>query len=206
MSTLNVCVLGDSIAYGAWDERGGWVDRLRAFLHERAIRSGFAEYYFLYHLAIPGNTMTDVLRRLSAEAGAREPHLIIFAVGINDARWRDGARTPYVDEPEFRRNVSGLIAEARRYTDKVVFVGLTPVDEDKTMPYEPGIYFENEDIRRYDAILRELARASGAEYIKMYDAISPADDLKDGLHPNARGHEKMFTAIWKFLSDRYQIE
>ena len=205
MSTLNICVFGDSIAYGAWDERGGWVDRLRSFLHERAIRSGFAEYYFLYNLAIPGNTTADVLRRLSAEAGAREPHLVIFAVGINDARWRDPAKTPNVDEAEFRRNISGLIAEARRYTDKVVFVGLTPVDEGKTMPYEPGVYFENENIRRYDVILSEMAHAVGAEYIKMYDAISPADDLKDGLHPNARGHEKMFAAIRRFLSDRRMI-
>lgn len=200
MKTVNLCVFGDSISYGAWDASGGWVDRLRSHLHGVTIGSHFQSYYFAYHLGIPGNTTGDVLARIACEAKAREPHVILFAVGINDARWRVPGQTPHVDEAVFRRNIEALITEGRRFTRSLVFVGLTRVDESKTMPFEANCYFENERILRYDAIARELTAAAGVPYIPAYDALSPAKDLEDGLHPNARGHEKLFLLVRDFLA------
>lgn len=170
MKTVNLCIFGDSIAYGSWDASGGWVDRLRSYLHGVTLASRFQSYYFAYHLGIPGNTTGDVLARLPHEAKMREPHVIIFAVGINDARWRVPGQIPHVDEDTFRRNIVKLIAEGRRFTQMIVFVGLTAVDETKTMPFDPACYFENERIRRYDAILREIVTT--AEIIYPYTTPS----------------------------------
>ena len=199
MKTVNLCLLGDSISYGAWDVSGGWVDRLRSYLHGITLASRFQSYYFAYHLGIPGDTTGDVLARLGYETEAREPHVIVLAVGINDARWRVPEQIPHVDEAVFRRNIETLITEGRRFTQSLVFVGLTSVDESKTMPFEPNCYFENERIRRYDTIIRELTAAAGVLYLSAYDALSPAEDLEDGLHPNARGHEKLFLLVRDFL-------
>ncbi|MBI2053535.1 MAG: hypothetical protein HYT41_02195 [Candidatus Sungbacteria bacterium] len=105
-----------------------------------------------------------------------------------------------MDEAVFRRNIEALIAEGRRFTRSLVFVGLTSVDESKTMPFEPNCYFENERIRRYDTIIRELTADAGVLYLPAYDALSPAEDMEDGLHPNARGHEKLFLLVRDFLT------
>lgn len=195
MRTTNICIFGDSIAYGAWDVSGGWVDRLRSFLHGRTLASSFKDYYFVYQLGIPGNTIHDVLARFVSEVDVREPHVIICAVGMNDSRYRDGDRTPHVAEDIFRVNARALITEAKERAPETFFVGLTPVDETKTMPYEEGVYFENRNILRYNAILREITKGAGLAFIEAYNALDVKGDLVDGLHPNAQGHEKLFNVI-----------
>lgn len=203
--TTNICIFGDSIAYGAWDASGGWVDRLRGFLHARTLASNFTDYYFVYHLGIPGNTTHDVLARFVSEVDAREPHVIICAVGINDSRSRDADRTPHVAEDIFRVNAGALIAEAKERAPKVFFIGLTRVDETKTMPYEEGIYFENKNILRYNAILKEMTREASLGFIEVHDTLDAKKDLIDGLHPNARGHEKLFNLIRDYLTEKAVI-
>lgn len=199
-TTTNICVFGDSIAYGAWDDCGGWVDRLRAYLHGQVLASHFQSYYFLYHLGIPGNTAADVLARLPGEAVAREPHVIIFAIGINDSRWQEPGHTPHVTEAAFRENIAHLIAAARRITPAIVFIGLTPVNESKTMPFEPDCAFENERILHYNDIIRQMTQDASTLFLDVYSAISPVIDLQDGLHPNRTGHEKLFMLIRDFLT------
>lgn len=202
MRTTNICIFGDSVAYGAWDASGGWVDRLRSFLHGQTLASNFTDYYFVYHLGVPGNTTHDVLARFIPEVDAREPHVTICAVGMNDSRYRDADRTPHVAEDIFRVNVSALIAEAKERAPKTFFIGLTPVDETKTMPYEEGIYFENQNVVRYNALLREITKEAGVEFIEVYNALDTEEDLADGLHPNAQGHEKLFNLIRDHLVEK----
>ena len=82
MSTTNICIWGDSIAYGAWDSAGGWADRLRVYLHGREIDSRFEDYYWVYNLGIPGETSSDLAKRFEAELLPRTPHVALFAIGI----------------------------------------------------------------------------------------------------------------------------
>ncbi len=202
MNTTNICIFGDSIAYGAWDAGGGWVDRLRGFLHNRTLASRFQDYFFVYHLGIPGDTTRDVLRRLKTEAMAREPHVIMFAVGINDARFQDSAGTPHVPYGVFTENMKKILTEAKRLAKTVVVVGLTQVDEALTMPFEEDVFFEQKNIERYDAGLQKCAALAGVHYVPVWRALDVKKDLEDGLHPNAAGHEKLFAAVQDFLSGR----
>lgn len=200
ITTTNICVFGDSITYGAWDEAGGWVDRLRSYLHGLTLASHFQSYYFLYNLGIPGDTTADVIKRFSAECEAREPHVIIFAVGINDSRWQEPGHAPHVTEAAFRENIAKLIVAARRITPAVVFIGLTPVDERRTMPFEPDCAFENKRILHYNDIVRQITKDEKVLFLDVHSAISIDTDLKDGLHPNRNGHEKLFILIRDFLT------
>ena len=138
MATKNICIWGDSIAYGAWDEEGGWADRLRRFLHARTLASRFEEYYWVYNLGVPGETTDDLLKRFAPEHAAREPHIALFAVGINDSSHREKGGTPRVPIERFRENISELLNQAKKGAEAVVCIGLTTIDED-AVAAEAGI-------------------------------------------------------------------
>ena len=197
MTTKNICIFGDSIAYGEWTHHLGWADQLQNTLQQKTLESRFTRYYFLYNLSIPGNTTDDVLARFHIETEAREPHIIIFAVGTNDSSCRDNPTIPRVSPEKFKENVRTLIREAHQRTRAVVWIGLTAVDEKRTMPFET-IYFANQNIREYDAIIQQECKESGILYLDMFSLLVP-EDLEDGLHPNKQGHEKLFHAVHDFL-------
>ena len=81
-----IFVFGDSIAYGAWDPAGGWVERLRQWVFSTT-RGDYNRGTFLYNLSIVGETTADLRKRFPTELVARQPEpgdLIVFATGIND--------------------------------------------------------------------------------------------------------------------------
>ena len=43
--------------------------------------------------------------------------------------------------------------------------------------------------------MKETAGKHGLMFIDMFDVLDPTVDLADGLHPNAKGYQKMFEAI-----------
>lgn len=191
---MNICVFGDSIAWGdADEEKGGWVDRLRA--HYLALEG--EDYIDVYNLGIPGNTTEDLVKRFDSEAGPRRPDVVVFAIGINDAKYIQSGNLPMVALEKFSENIAKLERSARFYANKVVFIGLTRVDESRTMPIG-GNSFENESIARYDDALRDFCMRSGCLYIEMSDVVK-LEDLYEGLHPNARGHQKMFERVLSSL-------
>jgi len=185
----NICVFGDSIAYGAWDGEGGWVDLLRKFLHTKTIASNLKDDYWIYNLGIPGDTTRWVLKRFAVEYEAREPHVTLLAIGINDAKTNSG-----ITEEEFRVNLAKIFDQARSCGGRLFFVGLTRVEERKTTPFDVQSRFENDHIARFDTIAEALCEEYHVFYIPMHDLLTPAD-LADGLHPNSQGHQKMFERV-----------
>lgn len=186
---LTVCIFGDSIVWGASDSAGGWATRLRV--------SMFAEFGTeIYPLGITGNTTDDLLQRFDAEAASREPNIIIFAIGINDSVFSDDPQNSWVPIAQFEKNILELITRARTHTDKIFFVGLTPVDDAKTKPLPWAIPYccSMEVVLRYDAALRNVCAANNAEYISI-DGLLSTTDLSDGIHPNDAGHEKIYTQV-----------
>ncbi|MBU4000173.1 SGNH/GDSL hydrolase family protein, partial [Patescibacteria group bacterium] len=84
-----ILVFGDSIAYGAWDKEGGWVERLKVFTNRKAISSGLEFYCAVYNLAIDGDYTRTLLKRLESETKQRadvgQETIFVFAIGKNDA-------------------------------------------------------------------------------------------------------------------------
>ncbi|MFH1461253.1 MAG: GDSL-type esterase/lipase family protein, partial [Patescibacteria group bacterium] len=99
MKDVSICIFGASTAWGAWDsEQGGWTSRLKTYFHSQDYR----EYVLLYNLGVSGDNTNDLLERFKPEAEAREPNLIIFAIGINDSQYVNSKDNPRVDIDKFK--------------------------------------------------------------------------------------------------------
>jgi len=197
-----IIIFGDSITYGAYDEQlGGWVNRLRL-----ALQANTDDFLLVYNLGISGEVSGETLARFETELAPRfdtdDNNIIIFAIGINDTVDVEG-RGDRVTIEKFADNIERLIAAAKRYTDNVIFVGLTCVDQAKTanrMSHSLGVCksYINDKIAKFDNALLEACTHSNITYIPMFDVLEVAD-LPDGLHPNANGHKKMCDKIMEVL-------
>ncbi|MDP3957859.1 MAG: GDSL-type esterase/lipase family protein [bacterium] len=192
MSSL--CIWGTSITWGAFDtEKGGWVNRLRLHFDINDI------YLDVYNLGITGETSAGILERFETEAKAREPEIIVFDVGINDAAYIQAENRHQIEKEQFESNLKLLVKKAKKFTGNIFLIVPKGVDESKTnpIPWHPELSYLNKDIAQYADVVRKVSKEAGATCVEIGEL--KADDLYDGLHPNARGHEKIFQEIKKFL-------
>ncbi len=197
---MNICIFGDSIAWGASDrERGGWADMLKLYFQEHD------DMTQVYNLGICGDNTNDLLARFPGECAARKPDVIVFAIGINDAQYllsQDVVRVPLRD---FSKNIENLVAQSLAMSAKIIFVGLTRVIEAKTtpIPWGPDKYYINECIDANDAALRRYCDVENIPYIAM-DDMDQKLISGDGVHPNAAGHDEMFMRIRNRLCEEIE--
>jgi len=207
-----ILIFGDSIIYGAWDTmRGGWADRLRTFCMEKELKNPEFDYS-VYNLGISGDTSEDVLKRLENEINCRvwenEEIIIIFAIGINDSCFVKSKNIFLSTENSFKKNIQKLIKLSKKYSSKIIFVGLTPVEESKTNPISwstTGKSYKNKYIKNYDNIMKLVCQENDIYFIDMLKELSKIDYkklLEDGGHPNSKGHQKMFEVVRDFLVER----
>jgi lysophospholipase L1-like esterase len=198
-----IFIFGDSIAYGAWDPQGGWVERLRQWVFVTT-RGEYNRGTFLYNLSVAGDTTADLLRRFPTEIGARQPgDFIVFAAGINDAQCINGQ--PMATPADVCTNVRALIQRARACAPRLCWVGLTPVDEARTtpIPWMPDRSYRNATVAEFEAAIKRTAAEEAIPYIDLFSAWT-ADRayrqlLFDGIHPNAAGHAQICERIKAFL-------
>lgn len=177
-----ISIFGDSIAYGLSDnERGGWVERLKNYL----VLSG--KKYEVRNFSVSGDDTEELLKHFKKECEISKPDKLIFAIGINDSCY---------DYGDFKKNLGTLIEEAVKWTRDITFIGLTAVDESKVQPVSHRISYNNKTIEKFDEAIKDMAKKNHFKYINMQNVLEN-DDLPDGLHPNAEGHEKMFEVIKK---------
>ncbi|OGI16397.1 MAG: hypothetical protein A3J63_01795 [Candidatus Moranbacteria bacterium RIFCSPHIGHO2_02_FULL_40_12b] len=197
-----IFIFGASTEWGAWDlEKGGWPERLKLFLFKKENSSSDFEADF-YNLSISGNTSRDILARFKNELKHRidknYKKVLIFAVGTNDASiYKKRSRVPI---SEFKKNLNGLIKEAKKISLNIYFKGLMGADENRTLPvsWNKDAFYYNKSIIKYDEALREICQENKARYINVGDVIGK-NDLYDGLHPNSKGHEKIYKTVKNYL-------
>ena len=188
-------IWGDSITYGASDfEKGGWANRLMMFFERDDIG--------VHNLGIGGDRTYDLVDRFEGECKTRCPDVILFAIGTNDSQYVGSRDNPSTSLEKFRDNLQWLIDTARKCSGKIGFVGLTKVDESKVAPWDGDNYYDNENVEKYDAVVKDVCEINGLPYLYMFDLLG-MDDLEDGLHPNAAGHEKMFLRIRDFVKGEF---
>lgn len=189
----NILVFGDSVAYGAGDLAGGWADRLKAHYFGKD---------FVYNLGISDDTTNEILKRFEFESKQRidsHSNILLFAVGKNDAILWDN-QDPNVSLEQFKMNIIALIGCALKIADRVLFVGLAPIDETKTGPtaWDKRAFYLNEVMDSYNKELRTVAQSAGVEFIDIaanWKNIDYKRLLADGLHPNAEGHQRIFELV-----------
>lgn len=198
MKDINILIFGDSIVYGAWDvENAGWVNRLRLVLENKNDC-----YYNIFNLGIPGDTTENVKKRFVYECNHRyninAQTVIIFSVGINDSYMVTGKNN--VSILDFKNNILDLINMAKKYTKNILFIGLSKVNESLVNPliWDDNISYLNEEILKYDKELESICCQNKIAYLNIFDLLE-ISDLKDGLHPNSVGHQKMCDEILREL-------
>ena len=198
-----IFIFGDSIAYGAWDPEGGWVERLRQWLFVTT-RDNYNLGTFLYNLSIVGDTTADLLTRFPTEIAARQHgDLIVFAAGINDTQCVNGH--PIATPADVCTNVRALIQRARAWAPRLCWVGLTPVDESRTtpIPWMPDRAYRNTAIAVVDAAIKQTVADEAIPYLDLFHAWTTAGAyqhlLHDGIHPNAAGHAQICARLTAFL-------
>jgi lysophospholipase L1-like esterase len=188
-----VLVFGDSIVMGLWDERGGWPERLWE-----------GDARIVYNLGVDGNTSDDVKARFGLEAksrGANKNSIIIFAVGVNDSSRMNNENR--VSLGQYARNMEEMIDSSRsQLTQKIFCVGLTPIDQSKTVPFilEKSISFYDADNREYDSALKRLCDTKGVGYISMRNLKIENHLSEDGVHPLTSGHAIIARRILEAIS------
>jgi lysophospholipase L1-like esterase len=189
-----IVFVGDSITEGAGDdEQGGWTRRLAARLpaHVNAIHAG-----------VGGDTILLILNRLQRDVLAHEPQLIVLAVGVNDSR-RHAGGVYEVALPDFERGLAEFAARLPGTAAQIAVVGLTPVDEPRTLPIAEDLHYTQIAVRDYDAALSRFAAERGFRYIPLLAAFAaqggPETLTTDGLHPTPRGHEIIAGEVWAAL-------
>jgi lysophospholipase L1-like esterase len=208
----NILIFGDSIAYGFYDTEGGWVERLKKDLLKYSIENSLENTLKVYNLAISGDTTIEILNRINSEAPPRDwsesgnpwsqETIIIFAVGLNDAIVIGGKqKTPIT---LFEKNLDKIIKMSRKYSDKILFVGLTPVIEELVtpIPWSETEFLYNNKVKAYDKIIMDFCQENKLQYIELFSKFpenSRSKYLFDGVHPNNKGHELIHLTLRQYL-------
>ena len=197
----NILIFGDSIAAGRKvDKIKSWPSLLTQFFDTKD-----KDFTLVHNLSIPGESTGEVMKRFFTEAEVRCKKIypddrasIIFAIGINDVKCVNSQDNPVTGPEDFRKNIAFLAENAAQYTNHIIFVGLTLVDEQKTAPID-NVYFLNEKIKTYNKILDEECKKRNTAFLNIIQEWSNIDYLNllsdDGIHPNEKGHQKIFEKI-----------
>jgi len=207
-----ILVFGDSITLGVWDRAGGWVDRLRAHIHDKNMADD--DYFTLvYNLGISGDGVKEVLKRFESDTMVRhpqDPNTIILAIGSNDAVINHVTGEYYCPEEDFKTSFDKLLQLSKEHAANVLVLGCYPVDETKTnpIPWYKDHSSKNEYLKKYDQFISEACSEAGLDFIDLFDRLPKqefVDTLDDGIHPNDKGHEMIAEIVIEELEKQNLI-
>ncbi|MDG4860914.1 GDSL-type esterase/lipase family protein [Streptomyces sp. T-3] len=186
-AAARIAIVGDSIAYGRCDPRGGWAAHLAA----AHIARNEVDHR-VFNLAIPGSTLADVSEQTPALLAPRRPDTLLVAAGINDSALPLAADATHADEPlEIAAGLDSLAATALRHDVRLVVVGPTWPDEERTRDYE-GLRFTETRALALREGLGAWCAGHHIDYLDMWEPLHKRPDLfTDGLHPTPEGHREL---------------
>ena len=190
------CIFGDSVTQAAYI-KSSWVELLRNYLENKY----HGDFVNVFNLGIGGNTSDDILNRFNAECQSRQPTDIIFLFGVNDSGY---FRTPdklMVQEDRFIDNINNLILNAKTFCRNITFIGLALGDDSLLKPFpgsSKGKSYDIARVKKYNNLLIKISDTNSCRFISIMDKLDN-NDFIDGLHPNDKGHLKMFDEIKKWF-------
>lgn len=202
---MNLIFFGDSIMQGLWDEEGGWASRVKQDIYSDQLEKAEAwkDWNIVYMRANSSETSEGLKDRVGSElraAGDSSDHswTMVFSIGMNDCTINQEAENE-VSKEDFRDNLAEIIDSAGKVVDRIIVVGLNPVDESLIGPENKEEYYLNTEVEEYDGILREVAEEKGLKFISVFQELESDTEwnkkLFDGLHPNTEGHKKLYEVV-----------
>lgn len=197
----NIVVFGDSIAYGKWDSRGGWVARLRATIdHEYNLET--RQNILVYNLSKPGELAITLLNRFESELQSRlrsdANSLVLLAIGANDACSNNRTTQCLTPKADFTKAMTTMFMQTRSLNCQLGCIGLSPCKSEDL----PSLQFTNETLRAYDDLLTQICVDQKVAKLNLFDALLQngyTSLLRDGIHPNDDGHQLLFEIIKPFI-------
>ena len=192
-----ICVFGASITSGVGDKvNGGWCGLLKKSLSEQNLE--------ILNYGVSGDDTSDLLKRFDKQAKKNNPSGIIIAIGGNDTQFFIDKNRFRIDIKEFESNFDILIKKAKQYTENIIIIGLTNVDEqiinDEYIP-KKNKFYKNETIKKYDDLLKQISKDNDIKFIEVFDILDK-NDFTDGLHPTSQGHIKLYNKIKNNISEK----
>ncbi len=188
-----IAVVGDSVAYGAYDVvRGGWVTRL-----ERLLAADYPKVDLrILNAAGNGGTFADLSAALRWVHRHAHPSLVIVAYGLNDF-------DEHIASSVLVTHLRAGLQMMRAWTPRpaVVLMGMPPI----TALSPARLRLE----RAYTDAIRHTAAAEHAGYLDEFDlwlALGPRylHTLRhDTEHPNRFGYSFTAATVAAFLEGAY---
>ena len=195
----NYIVIGDSITYGIGDfENGGWASLLKKYYVNKDDSKVCKNYV---HVAgFPGATSTNILNKIeyifNSFKDEEFKNTVILSIGVNDTQECNGNNKTSIKD--YQNNIQKIIDYLVKQGARLIIVGIARIEHDDKFYWKPNKYYSNQEIKEYDNVLRILSRNNHVEYIPMDDVLDK-DNFIDGLHPNQKGHKKMFERVKEYL-------
>ncbi|XOA43126.1 MAG: SGNH/GDSL hydrolase family protein [Candidatus Nealsonbacteria bacterium] len=207
--TTNILIFGNSIALASFEKREGWIGRLKDLVNEKSLALPKPENWnAIYNLGVSGDTLEGLAKRFENETSARvkeeKKMIIVFAAGVNDAQFIHSQNSLRFSQEQIKSSLQKLLVLAKKFSSKIIFIGPTPVDEEKTtpIPWNPDKSYKNENIKRNNEVIKNFCKDNNLYFIEIFEEFVKRDYqqlLDDGLHPNSEGHQKIFEIVKNFL-------
>jgi len=199
MATI-VCI-GDSVVEGEGDESGqsGWAGRLQ----KKILKGSKVGENRVYNLGMGMETSVDLLHRFFSEVLYRNPDIIILQAAHGDSRLM--LNNLQVKEFEIGKGARlrcyhKLFTYLSQSKKKVLILGLNPRSLIKSS--KKYILQRAKHIESHNRGLRRLCGEYQLPFLDPRDIFAGKkleDYYVDSLHPNAKGYDLMFKAIYKKL-------
>ncbi len=211
MRRVQIFCIGASSIYGVGGTKGGWVELLKADLHQKMYGpNGIGEMHEVYNLAVPGAVVKDLVERTKIELKTMsKPGRLTFSIvqiGANNAKAIDEPDNFVSTPEEYRQEATDFLELVKKSSDAVLCLGMRPMDQTKVMPIVKDkekhrkVYFPNDRIATFEKILGVTAASLGIQFIPLFDELLNADadgklGWQDGIHPNDAGYEWLYKKI-----------
>lgn len=190
----NYIVIGDSITYGIGDfKSGGWSAMFKNYIVNKDDSKVCNNY--VHVAAFPGATSTDILTKIEYIFNSFRhdefKNIVILSLGVNDTQEFYGNNKNSLEQ--YIKNIKQITEYIRTQKSDLIIMGLTRIESNEKFFWKPNKYYNNKEISKYDSQLEVFCKDNKITYIPMLDVLK--DDFIDGIHPNQRGHKKIFERI-----------
>lgn len=164
------------------------------------------------HIAgFPGTRSNDILDKINSilQSFKHEEfeNIVLLSIGINDTQEFNGTQRNSLEK--YKENIIKIAKCVIESNCKLIILGLTRIESDEKFLWKLNKYYDNEIISEYDRDLKlileydteleNICKSNKINYIPMQDILQK-EDFIDGLHPNTKGHRKIFERIIEYIN------